>query len=144
MAVAKIRKERSKAVFVVLMGCTEEQSTRDGVASLDNMTVNKVILPACESVYQDAKGQPMPPQRWPTEFNHADGGLERADATDVVCVNRVIAELWRQCFAAPAIDIGESGDLLSDEELDLVQGYMDRSFHDWVTQRGGRGKDKAW
>ena len=65
-AVAKICKDRSKAVLVVPMGCTEEESTRDWVVSLSNMTLNKVVLPAGESVYQDAKGQPMPPQRWPT------------------------------------------------------------------------------
>ena len=63
-AVAKICKDRSKAVFVVPMGCAEEQSTRDWVVSLDNMTLNKVVLPAGDSVYQDAKGQPMPPHRW--------------------------------------------------------------------------------
>ena len=63
-AVAKIRKELSKAVFLVPMGCTEEESTRDRVASLDNMTLRKVILLAGESVYQDAKGPPMPAQRW--------------------------------------------------------------------------------
>ena len=45
------------------MGCTEEESTRNWVVSLTNMTLNKVVLPAGESVYQDAKGQPMPPQR---------------------------------------------------------------------------------
>ena len=54
-------KDRSKAVLVVPMGCTEEESTRHWVVSLTNMTLNKVILPAGESVYQDAKGQPMPP-----------------------------------------------------------------------------------
>ena len=63
-----------KAVLVVPMGCTEEESTRHWVASLTNMTLNKVVLPAGESVYQDAKGQPMPPQRWPTEFHYVDGG----------------------------------------------------------------------
>ena len=65
-AVAKIRKNRSKAVYFVSMGCTEEEGTRDWVASLSNMTLNKVVLPAGESVYLDAKGQPMPPQRSPT------------------------------------------------------------------------------
>ena len=54
-AVAKIRKDRSKAVFGVPMGCTEEDSIRAWVASLTNMTLNKVVLPAGESVYQDAK-----------------------------------------------------------------------------------------
>ena len=137
-----IRKDCSKAVFVVPIGCTEEESTRDWLASLDHMTFNKVVLPAGESVYQDAKGQPMPHQRWPTEFHYAHGCLEQADATDFVCVNRVIAEPWRQCFAASSYEIGGSGDLLSDEELDLVQGYMDRPFHDWVTQREGKGQDK--
>ena len=127
--VAKIRKDRSKAVFPVPMGCTEEESTRDWVASLNNMTLNKVVLPAFESVYQDAKGQLMPPQRWPTKFNYVDGGLEQADATDLLCMNRVIAESWRQCLAIFPVDIGESEDLLSDEELDLLQGYMHRPFH---------------
>ena len=47
-AVAKIRKDRSKAVLVVPMGCTEEESTRDWVVSLTNMTLNKVVLPAGE------------------------------------------------------------------------------------------------
>ena len=55
-------------MLVVPMGCTEEESTRHWVVSLTNMTLNKVVLPAGESVYQDAKGQPMPPQRWPTEW----------------------------------------------------------------------------
>ena len=107
-AIAKIRKDRSKAVLVVPMGCTEEESTRHWVACLTNMTLNKVVLPAGESVYQDAKGQPMPPQRWPTEFHYVDGGLDQADATDFVCVNRIIAEPWRQCFAVPPVDIEES------------------------------------
>ena len=83
-AVAKIRKDHSKAVLVVPMGYTEEESTRDWVALLSNMTLNKVVLPAGDSVYQDAKGQPMPPQRWPTKFHYVDGGLEQADATDFV------------------------------------------------------------
>ena len=143
-AVAKICKDRSKAVLVVTMGCTEEESTRDWVVSLTNMTLNKVALPAGESVYQDAKGQPMPPQRWPTEFHYVDGGLEQADTTDFVCVNRIIAEPWRQCFAVSPVDIGESEDLLTEEQLDLVQGYMDQPFHDWGSQREGKGQDKAW
>ena len=145
-AIAKIRKDRSKAVLVVPMGCTEEESTRHWVASLTNMTLNKVVLPAGESVYQDAKGQPMPPQRWPTEFHYVDGGLDQADTTDFVCVNRIIAEPWRQCFAVPPVDIEESDseDPLTEEEWDLVQGYMDQPFHDWGNQREGKGQDKAW
>ena len=106
-AVAKIRKDCSKAVLVFPMGCTEEESTRDWVVSLTNMTLKKVVLPAGERVYQDAKGQPMPPQRWPTEFHYVDGGLEQANTTDFVCVNRIIAEPWRQCFAVSPVDIGE-------------------------------------
>ena len=134
-AVAKIRKDRSKAVLVVPMGCTEEESTRDSVVSLTNMTLNNVVLPAGESVYQDTKGQPMPPQRWPTEFHYVDGGLEQADTTDFVFVNRIIAEPWWQCFAVSPVDIGEPEDLLTEEKLDLVQGYMDQPFHDWRSQR---------
>ena len=124
-------------------GLYQDESTRDWVASLDNMTLNKVVLPAGESVYQDAKGRPMPPQRWPTEFHYVDGGLEQAHATDSVCVNRVIGDPWRQCFAVSPVNVGESEHLLSDAELDLVQGYMDRPFHDWVTLREGKGQDKA-
>ena len=90
-AVAKIRKDRSKAVLVVPMGCTEEENTRHWVVSLTNMTLNKVVLPAGECVYQDAKAQPLPPQRWPTEFHYVDGGLDQADTTDFVCVNRIVA-----------------------------------------------------
>ena len=26
----------------------------------------------------------------------------------------------------------------------MVQGYMDRPIHDWVTQQEGKGQDKAW
>ena len=114
------------------------------MVSLTNMTLNKVVLPVGESVYQDAKGQPMPPQRWPTEFHYVDGGLEQADTTDFVCVNRIIAELWQQCFAVSPVDIGESEDVLTEEELDLVQGYMDQPVHDWGNQREGKGQDKAW
>ena len=84
-AIAKIRKDRSKAVLVVPMGCTEEEGTRHWVVSLTNMTLNKVVLPARASVYQDVKGQPMPPQRWPTEFHYVDRGLDQADTTDFVC-----------------------------------------------------------
>ena len=142
--VAKIRKDRSKAVLVVPMACTEERSTRDWVVSVTNMTLNKVVLPAGESVYQDAKGRPMPPQRWPTEFHYVDGGLEQANATDFVCVNSIMAEPWWQCFAVSPCDIRESEDLLTEEELDLVQGYMDRPFHDWGSQREGKGQDKDW
>ena len=143
-AVTKIRKDRSKAVLVVPMGCTEEESTRDWVVSLTDMTLNKVVLPAGESVYQDAKGQPMPPQRWPTEFHHVDGSLEQPDSTNFVCVNRIIAEPWQQCFAVSPVDIGESEDLLTEEEMDLVQGYMDKPFRDWRNKREGKGQDKAW
>ena len=98
-AVAKIRKHRSKAVFVVPMGCNEEEGIQDWVASLNNMTLKKVVLPAGDSVYQDAKRQPMPPQRGPTEFPYLEGGLKQANATDFLCVDRLIAEPWRQCFA---------------------------------------------
>ena len=136
-AVAKIRKDRFKAVLVIPMGCTEEESTEDLEASLTNMNLNKVVLPAGESVYQDARGQPIPPQRWRTEFHYVDGGLEQADATDFVCVNRIIAEPWRQCFVASPVDIDKPEDLLTDEELDLGP------FHDWVSQRKGKGQDKA-
>ena len=125
-AIAKNCKDRSKTVLVVPMKCTEEESTRDWVVPVTNMTSTKVALPARESVYQDAKGQPMPPQRWPTEFHYVDWGLEHADTTDFVCVNRIIAEPWRQCFAVSPVDIGQSEDLLTEEELDLVQGYMDQ------------------
>ena len=114
-------------MLVVPMGCTEEESTQDWVASMTNMSLN-IVLPASQSAYLDAKEQPMPPQRWPMEFHPVDVGLERADATDFVCVNRVISEPWRQCFRVFPVDISKSGDLLSDEELDLVQGYMDRPF----------------
>ena len=37
-AVAKMRNDRSKAVFSVPMGCTEEEKPRDWMASLDNMS----------------------------------------------------------------------------------------------------------
>ena len=110
----------SKAVFVLPMGCTKEKSFRDWVALLDNMTLNKVVLPAGESVYQDAKEQPMPPQERPTEFHYVDGSLENADATDFLYVNRVIPEVWTQCSAVSPVEIGESKDFLSDQELDLV------------------------
>ena len=56
----------------------------------------------------------------------------------------------RDCGALEAMlrgfpgDIGESEDLLSDEELHLVQGYMLRPFHDWVSQQEENGQDKAW
>ena len=143
-AVAKIGTDRSKAVLVVPMGCTEEESTRDWVVSLMNMTLNKVVLAAGESVYRDAKGQPMPPQRWPTEFHYVDGGLGQANATDFVCVSCIIADPWRQCSAVSPVDIGESEDLLTEEELDLVQMYMDQPFHDWGSQREGKGQDEAW
>ena len=112
------------------------------MASLTNMTLNKVVLPAGVSVYQDARGQPMPPQRCPTEFHYVDGGLEQADTTDFVCVNRIAAEPWRQCFAISPVDIREPEDLLTEEELDLVQGYMDQPFHDWGSQREGKGQAK--
>ena len=61
-----------------------------------------------------------------------------------MCVNRIIAEPWRQCFAVSPVEIGESEDLLTEEEFDLVQGYMDQPFHDWGSQREGKGQDKAW
>ena len=143
-AVGKIPKDRSRVVLGVSMGCTEEEVTRDWVVSLTNMTLNKVVLSAGESVYQDAKGQPMPAQRWPAKFHLVDGGLELAGTTAFVCVNRMIAEPWRQCFAVSPINIGDSEGLLSDEELDMVQGSTDGLFHNWVSQREGKGKDKAW
>ena len=96
---------------------------------LINMTLNKVVLPPGESVYHDTKGEPMLPYRSPTEFHYLDRCLEQADATDFVCVSHVIAQPWQQCFVLSA-DIGKSEDLLSDEELHLVQGYVDRLFHD--------------
>ena len=130
-------------MLVVHMGCAEEESTGHWVTSLTKMTPNKVVLPAGQSVYQDAKGQPMPPQRWPTEFDDADGGLEQANATDFMCVSGVIAEPWRQSFAVSPDEIGKSEDLLSYEELEVVRGYMDRPFHDWVSQREGKGQDIA-
>ena len=114
------------------------------MVSLTSMTLNKVVLPAGESVFQDAKGQPMPPQRWPTEFHYVDRGLEQADTTDFVCVNSIIAEPWRPCFAVSPVDIGEPEDLLTEEELHLVQGYMDQPFNDWGGQRENKGQDKAW
>ena len=86
----------------------------------------------------------MPPQRWPTEFHYVDWGLKQANTTDFMCVNCVVAGPWRQCFAVSPVDIGDLEDLLSDDELHLVHGYMDRHFHDWVSQQEGEGLDKAW
>ena len=71
-----------------------------------------------------------------------DGGLEQADTTDFVSVNRIIAKPWRQCFAVSPVDIGESEDLLTEEELDLAQKYMDEPFHDWGSQREGKRRTK--
>ena len=96
--VAKIRKDRSKAVLVVPMGCTEGESTRHRVVSLTTMTLHKVVLPGGGRIHQDANRQPLASQRWPTVLNYVDGGLGQADATDFVCVNSVIAEPWRQCL----------------------------------------------
>ena len=45
--------------------------------SLTCMILNKVVLPARESVYKEAKGQPMPPRRWPTGFHYVHGALLR-------------------------------------------------------------------
>ena len=114
------------------------------MVSLTHKTLNKVVLLAAESAYKDAKGQPMPPLGWRTEFHHVDGGLEQANTMDVVCVNRLIAEPWRLYFAVSEVDIGKFEDLLSDEELHLVQGYMDGPFHDWISPTEGKGQDKAW
>ena len=86
----------------------------------------------------------MPPQTWPTEFHYVDRGLEQADTTDFLRVNRIIAEPWRQCFAVSPVDIREPEDLLTEEELHWVRGYMDQPFHDWGSQREGKGQDKAW
>ena len=61
---------------------------------LPNLTLNTVALPAGQSVCQDAKAQPMAPQRWPTKLNYVDRGLEQAVAIDFVCANPVIAERW--------------------------------------------------
>ena len=48
-AVAKIRKDRSKAVLVVPMGCTEEESTRHWVVSAHggSRTAAQWPLPSC-------------------------------------------------------------------------------------------------
>ena len=67
----------------------------------------------------------MPSQRWPMECHYVHWGLEQADATDFVCVDHVVAEPRRQCFAVSPVDMGESENLLSNEELDLAQGYME-------------------
>ena len=92
--------------------------------SLTNITLNKVFLPAGHCVYQDPKGQPMPPQRVPMKYHYVDGSLDQGDAMDFVCLNRVIAEPWRQCFALSPINFRES--------------------EDWVSQREGKGQNKAW
>ena len=130
-AVAKICKDRSKAVLVVHMGCTEGESTRDWVVSLTNMTLNKVALPAGESVYQDARGQPMPPQRWPTEFHYVDGGLEQADTTDFgsydgnTFVRRVLDHMSSQ--DEPIVGNPPTyGDLFRSKTRDGPLGYVGR------------------
>ena len=73
-------------------------------------------------------------------ISHADQGPEQADATDFVCVNPIIADPRWQCVAVSPVDIRELKDLLSDEELELFRGYMDRSFHACVSQREGKRK----
>ena len=92
------------------------------------------------------RDSPCHPRDGQQKFHYVDGGLDQADTTDFVCVNRIIAEPWRQCFAVPPVDIEESDseDPLTEEEWDLVQGYMDQPFHDWGNQREGKGQDKAW
>ena len=139
-AVARIYKERSKAVLVVPVSRTEEGSTTDCVVLLMKMTLNKVVLPAGDRVYEHAKGAPVPCQRWPSEFHYVDGGVKQADATEVWCVHHMIAEPSRQCFAVSPVDIGESDYLPSDDELGFVQGYMDRPFPAWVAQQQAIGQ----
>ena len=141
-AVSNIRKDHSKAVLVLRIRYTDGERTRDCVVWLTNL--NKVVLPAGQNVYQHTKGQAMQARRWPTEFHYVDGGLKRADATDFMCVNRVIVEPWPQCFAVSRVDIGKLEDLLCDEQMDLAQGYMYRPVHDWVGQREQKGQEKAW
>ena len=34
------------------------------------MSLNRVVRPPGESIYQDAKGQLMPPQRWPMDLHY--------------------------------------------------------------------------
>ena len=43
---------------------------------------------------------------------------------ELVCVIRVITEPWRQCNGVCPEHIRISKDPSSDEELDLVQGYI--------------------
>ena len=81
----------------------------------------------------------MAPERWPTELHYVDGDLEQADTTDFVSVNGEMAEPSRQCVTVSSVDIGESADLLSDEEPDQVQGYMDQHLHGPVSQGERKG-----
>ena len=48
------------------------------------------------------------------------------------------------CGSPVDIEESDSEDPLTEEEWDLVQGYMDQPFHDWGNQREGKGQDKAW
>jgi len=143
-AVAKISKDRASAVLVVPMGPLEEESTRDWVLSLETMTLNKTTIPEGESVYQDAMGQALPPQRWRTSFHCVDGSLDQEGSQDSWCVNRIVAEPWRLCFAATPEELEEPVDRLSDEEILMIQGYMDRPFHDQVQEGDAKAREKAW
>ena len=89
------------------------------------------------------EGQDVPLVR-PSSCN-VKGGIpsSRRYLPTYLCVNRIVAEPWRQCFAVSPVDIGESEDPLTEEELYLVQGYMDQPFHDWGSQREGKDQDKT-
>ena len=64
----------------------------------------------------------------------------------LACKTRCSLRGLRLCgcraLAISPVDIGESEDLLSDE--DLVQGYMDQPFHNWVTEPRGKGQVTGW
>ena len=76
-AVAKIRKDRSKAVLLVSMGCTEEESTRDLVVSLTNMTLNKVTLRLERVSIRTLRDSPCHPRDGQRNFTMWMGALNR-------------------------------------------------------------------
>ena len=146
-AVAKVEKDRTHGFVVVSgVGADDEKGT-SLMSRLEQVSLNKVTFAPGESVYQDARGEALPPQRWATHVYYVSGCQAHQDEADVYNINRIQAEPWRAMFHAPDLeqDLGlDDGLNLGEEDWENVHGYISSPLHEWAAAKGGAKRPQDW
>ena len=159
--VAKIARERTRAVMTIPSWEIEDAEDAPLVQDLRCMTLMDTQVPSAEDIFVDAQGNPLPlpAKGWTTTVAYVDGSLahparhvgmscitvrvQPEGSTIVDCPDRSISRI----MALPVWYAEETADgwycpptmaqdILSPDELDISCGYMSSPMHLGVPSKG--------